>query len=625
MALPVAVFANRRALEMSTDEQPETDLYTDRLAYADAGKPLDMRAVLDALCALLGGTLVQRGGRWEVRAALELAGVNVPAGRAVLSLPAPPDVAGLVTMEAWLVADGSAVVAGQPVAQARYDQADPNGGPSVTTIETLLAPVAGVLHQTAVAGSGYPPGSEAGDVPTAARTLPLAGRAYDAAGDHATPEILSTPAGRLTPAPVARADTGAAGPLYWLGASQHRQQRAGWRFLTATGDSTYAENAFRQGAYFSDPSAWDASGTALLPTAGWVAGEHNPLPATAFPLQLVEAGGSGNAVATAWPVAASDTDARYLESELAPVAAGAEGLPALLSIEAKWVSGIDPASFAFKLASARLWVELVGVTEGGLPLHTTGAVFVLPPAAFSAGFATASARLLLPVLPGVGGVRVRVHPYTYENPLRARVYGGPVDPRAGRLLLKSVALQAQPQGATWKGADSYFASGAGGSVRPPGLEVFHVDAPQRAGLFGGVAYAFRRSVTRTAADSPAAEWARADDLRPAPLLASAVLDTLALRAHPSQALLGAVAHARRPPEALDAIDPPYDAPGRRFAVASRAWDLRPGTTAVSLVEIGEGEYLVLPTLPPRVQLVRGRTQNRVRILLSRRGGVRAIR
>ena len=528
LALPLGVFTNRRALEMSTDEQPETDLYTDRLAYAEAGKPLPQRAVLDALCVLLGGTLVQRGGRWEIRAALEAA-------------------------------------------------------------------------------------------------APVNGRAYDAAGSTATAQLLASPAGRVSPAQTARADAGLAGPLYWQAATQHRQRRAGWRFLTASGDATFTENALRQGEYFGDSAAWDASGTALLPTAGWVPGERSVLPATAFPLQLRSAGEGDTDLATQWPPRTSNTDGRYLESELGPLAAGIEGVPIEITVQAKWLTNDNPTAATFKESRARIWVELVGVEDGGIALRTSGAVLSFAPAEnLAAGFTTATVRLNLPVLPGTVSNRIRVHAYTYTTRLRARDTADGSDTRAGVLLIKSVAVRAMPQGASWKAADGFFASGAGGSVRPPDMAVFHIDAPQRAGLFGGVAHAFLRSVTRTVADSPATQWARADDVRPAPLLASAVLDVLALRANPSQVLVGTVAHTRRPPEALDAIDTPYDAAGRRFAVGARTWDVRPGTSTVSLVEIGAGEYLVLPTLPPKVQLVHGLTSGRVRILLSRRGGVRAI-
>ena len=526
LALPLALFTNRRALEMSSEEEPETDLYTDRLAYLDGDKPLDLRAVVDALAQQQGGTLVQRGGRWELRAALEAA-------------------------------------------------------------------------------------------------APAAGRTYDAAGDHAGDETAPAPAGRLTPERVAKADIGEAYPLYWVGADQHRQRRAGWRYLTATGDATFAENAFRQGDYFAAPTAWDASGTALRPEAGWVAAEPKALAPGLFPLQLVEAGSGSDELATDWPLATGDADARFLESELAPVAAGSEGVALELTVRAKWVSGLTPGTDLFKEAHARLWVQLVALPAGG-GLASTGTVAILPPAGFASEFTTVTVRLRLPLPAGASAPRLRIHPYTYFNPQRARDFTGDRDPRAGRLLLQAVGLKLLPQGATWKAADAYYASGAGGSVRPPGLEVFHVDAPARAGLFGGVAHAFRRSVTRTAADNPATSWARADDLQPAPLLAAAVLDTLALRAHPSQVLTGAVHHTRRPPEILDSIDPPYDASGKRFAVGARSWAMKSGTTDVSLVEIGEGEHLVLPTLPARVRLLHGLVGGRVRIRLRHPQGIRAI-
>lgn len=592
LALPLALFTNRRALEMSSDEQPETDLFTNRLAYAEPGKPLDLRAVLDALAQQQGGTLVQRNGRWELRAALEAA------GGPVTPLVGVPDMA----------ADAPGTV---------Y----PAGTLRTATVAGATTPQ---LFRRVVTGPAPAPPTIAGDanwrfLPTVAT---VAGRTYDAAGDHAGTETTPAPAARLTPERVAKPDQGPANPLYWAEANQHRQRRAGWRFLTATGDAAYATNAFRQGECFSDPAAWDNSGTALLPTAGWQPGERGPLPAPAFPLRLVEAGGESEELATSWPGASGPTDARYLESELAPLADGAEGFPVEISVSAKFYLGreLSLADDVVQLIEARLWVELVGATEGSILLRTAGAVLRFPVVRnLSDAFTTAKARLLLPVLPGTGAVRVRLHAYTYYSPLRARENEAPT-----AFLLQSVALQVQPQGARWKAADAYFASGAGGSVRPAGLDVFHVDAPARAGLFGGVAHAFRRSVTRGPEGNPATQWARADDLQPAPLLASAVLDALALRANPSQVLAGVVHHTRRPPEILDAIDLPYSAPGRRFAVGARRWQLKTGSTEVSLVEIGEGEYLVLPTLPPRVRLLHGLAGGRVRVRLRHLTGIRAI-
>ncbi|WP_460504325.1 hypothetical protein, partial [Hymenobacter agri] len=110
----------------------------------------------------------------------------------------------------------------------------------------------------------------------------------------------------------------------------------------------------------------------------------------------------------------------------------------------------------------------------------------------------------------------------------------------------------------------------------------------------------------------------------APLLAAAVLDTLALRANPSQVFGGTVRHTQQPPEILDSIDLPYDASGKRFAVGARSWALKAGETEVSLVEIGEGEHLVLPTLPPRVRLLHGLVGGRIRIRLRHPEGIRAI-
>ena len=86
VALPVRVLTSRRPLELATQAAPETRVLTERAGYADEkGAPLDCRTVVEALAQLLGGTLVQRGGAWEIRAAMEAAGrvtarVYAPAG-----------------------------------------------------------------------------------------------------------------------------------------------------------------------------------------------------------------------------------------------------------------------------------------------------------------------------------------------------------------------------------------------------------------------------------------------------------------------------------------------------------------------------------------------------------------
>ncbi|MDO7851403.1 hypothetical protein [Hymenobacter convexus] len=76
VALPVCIATNRRPAEIGSLVAPERAVLTERAGYQDdKGAPLDMRQVVDACAQLLGGTLVQRSGRWEIRSVSETAGL----------------------------------------------------------------------------------------------------------------------------------------------------------------------------------------------------------------------------------------------------------------------------------------------------------------------------------------------------------------------------------------------------------------------------------------------------------------------------------------------------------------------------------------------------------------------
>jgi hypothetical protein len=504
LSCPLSAYTNRVAAEMTTDDVPELAAYSDRLAYVDDDKPLDLRTVVNAICQALGGTLVQRRGEWHIISALE----------------------------------------------------------------------------------------------AAAET---SGRIYGPAGASYNLDTLPSPAGRIVPPRIAEKALNL--PPYpravwhWLEASQVRQRRAGWKFYTGTGDAGFADNALRQGAYFSDADFWDASGTAMRPEAGW-----RPSPG-GFPLSLVEAGASSKEVATLWPYGTNG----YLESELAPVEAGREGLPMELSVQAKALGSPDQV--------ASLWVELIAYRTNAGPVSMGAVLNFKTVAGLSEGFTTAKAMVPVGLLTEAFAVRVRVHAYT-AFPLRLTPAGG----TGTFLLVKSVGVQVLPQGAKWEGESSFVASGPGGSVRPGSpLEVFHVDAPANAGLFRGTAYAFRKTLTYGPVD-PLTQWARADDLQLSPLLDSNVLDTMALRANPSLVLSGTVHCLGNPPEPLDAIDAPYDVNGRRFLVGSRTWHVRPARAEVTLIEIGEGEYIAPePALPDGLRIIDGLTQGQPRYRATERG------
>lgn len=511
LTLPLALYTNRKPVELSSEETPELGLGTDRLAYTGDGKPRDLRSVIDALCQLLGGTLVQRYATWYLISPLEAA-------------------------------------------------------------------------------------------------LPAAGRQYTpAAGSGGPANALASPTLRILP--PRQAETALQNPPYpravahWLDGEQRRQRRAGWNYLTGTGDAGFAENAFRQGTYFSNADLWDESATVLRPEAGWQAGPGG------FPLRLVEAGGENDERAAVWPLATTTSDPRYLESELAPVESGREGLPMEISVSAKL---LGPTAYV-----AYLWVEIVAV-RGAEPVSLGAVLPFKAVAGLSDGFSTAKALLPVGALAGAIDARVRLHAYTTYTPGRARTT---VSGDVTHLLVKTVAIQVLPQGAKWKGETAFLATGTGGSVRPESpLEVVHVDTPQNAGLFQGTAYAFRNTVTRGYL-GPTTQWARPDDLQAASLLASAVLDVLALRSNPSQLTSGPVRVLGNPPEPLDSLDDPYSVNGRRFLVGSCTWDVQPARATITNLEIGAGEFVGTPPpfLPNGVRVLRGLGPNgAVRVLLSRR-------
>jgi hypothetical protein len=264
---------------------------------------------------------------------------------------------------------------------------------------------------------------------------------------------------------------------------------------------------------------------------------------------------------------------------------------------------------------------VVYTDAAGLNPRTLGSVLTAKAVAgLKDGFVTATALLPVGLLPGGSRARVRLHPYTVLPVYRARTSASGDVVAQNTLLVKSVGLQVRPQGAKWKGETAFVATGTGGSVRPSSpLDVFHVDAPDGAGLFEGTALAFRRTLTRGPL-APTTQWARADDLLPSPLLAANVLDVLALRANPSQLLTGTVRCYGLPPEPLDTLDAPYDAGGgRRWLVGSRAWHVRPARVDITVIEIGPGESLAPTLLPDGLRIIDGLTQNQPRYRATDQG------
>lgn len=525
VALPVRLFSNRKAAEMATAEALELAGYTDRLGYTDEkGGPLDCRAVLDACCQALGGTLAQRDGMWQLFTPLEAA-------------------------------------------------------------------------------------------------TPTPGRAYGAGGTPApAPPLIPAPAATVRPPEVA---TAAAHDWLWLEASQQVQRRAGWKSFSAETDTGFAKQAFRQGDYFHTALVWHPASTALQPVAGWVAGAGSGAPL--FPLALAQAGGKAGEVAASWPRPATGSGpgvffptvragaaSAYLESEAAPLLAGREGLAFRLTLSARFVA-LDPG---FTGDRATVLVEIVSQDGAGY-LTGQGHVFTVP-LETGATRQLVTASVVLPIgLPVDTPLRPRLRLHPYQAPATGINFGpggisGNFLPARGRsaLLVESLVLELLPQHAEWDGAQTFTAVAPGGTVRPQEpLSVFHADVPAAAGLYAGNVFAFRRAVSRGVA-GPTTAWERPGDVRPAPLLHSAALDVLALRANPSRVLTGPVRHRQTPaqpprnPEFGDAVDAPHDIDGRRWFVASRRWHVRPALSEVALLEIGPGAFLLPPTyaLPDQVLL-----------------------
>jgi hypothetical protein len=554
IALPLQFFVNRRDATMADDDAPELVATTNRTGYWDESKnePENQRAVTDALAQALGGTLCQRGGTWQVRSALE-ALVDAP-GRAYL--------------------------------------------PAGT-------------------GDGFP--------------------------------IALAPTATVTPSRV--------GPLHWLDGSQLKRVRAGWKSLTGQTDAGWLKNAFPSGAVFSDKNAWLPDFSKLRPVAGW-----HPAPGATFPLIFTRAGDKGSDYSTLWPRSfnGSQADGRYLESPLLPLAAGTEAVPAVLTFSGKLV----PTDY-YQDAQGNSYVAPITPDKAVLPYEilidgqSTGqrlAEFkqvassatkdltfeaVLPSLPSTAGgavlrlyswFATetdllATSKVFVPSGLGIfqkddvvrydfGTGVYRLFVARQDNALGFALLSGPsvysaffyeipaTNAASGQFLLSSVAVQLRPQGATWEAEDNFRADGPAGTVRPTEvLKVYHPDPPLSAGLFGGNLFAFGRGVGLLDGTQPTS-WARKIDLKPTPLFEANVHDGLALRTGSSRLVTGAL-HYASPPRLLDTLDLPYDIPGRRFFVASTAWNMRPEEVDVSLTEIGPGADAPDPllALPDGVRVI----------------------
>jgi hypothetical protein len=535
VALPVGIYTNRRDEAMSDEDAPELAATSNRTGYWEESKnePIFCRDVLSALAQALGGTLCQRGARWEVRSPLE-----------------------------------------------------------------------------------------------AAKTAQ--GRTYRPAGTPLAAVIVTPPLAAITPP----RPNGVPASLFWIGRSQRKLVRAGWKSLVGQTDVGYLKNALPLGKVFSDPYAWSEDRATLRAITQWLPGPSG------FPLVLSRLGQKGGDYATQWPrsAATSAADTRYLQSPALPLVAGAEAIPAYLSITAKLVASdtylnaqggqsASPTTATKALLPYEVLID--GFSQGVQVLEVVGDTTVtVPLLALLNGAAGAVVRfgawyapdtnvlanapgfdsgkgyqpgdvIKYPRASGGPGLWVALLPQK-ENGFGANypptsVYKGywaevtPTNQATGTLLVSEVGVQLRPQGGTWEGEDNFRADGPGGTVRPTEpLKAFHADVPITAGLYAGNLYAFGKAVA-LADGTMSTSWARAIDLLPSPLFESNVYDALALRSGNSKLLLGTLRHRGAPPRLLDALDTPSDLPGRRFLVAARAWEAKRCRLEVSLLEIGAGE------------------------------------
>jgi hypothetical protein len=470
------------------------------------------------------------------------------------------------------------------------------------------------------------------------------GRAYRVAGTPDGARTAAAPSATIRPPRLSG--------LHWLDAQQVKQIRAGWKSLTGSTDVGWLKNAFPAGAVFSDKNAWLPDLSQLRPLAGW-----HPAPRRNFPLVFSRAGDKGTDYATEWPrsLSKSQSDGRYLESPLLPLAAGTEAVPAFLTLSGKLVPteyyhDAENNTVVSPNTAAKAVVSYEVLVDG----QSTGRKLAELKQVANSATKDVTFEAVIPPLPSTaGGAVLRVHSWIAEDtgvlsnaivavPLNflqrfakgrvvrydfgtgtyrlfvARQDDAPAsafsagyqayfaeinatDTATGQLLISSIGIQLRPQQATWDGEDNFRADGPGGTVRPTEvLKVYHPDPPLSAGLFGGNLLAFGRGVGLLDGTQPTS-WARKIDLAATPLFESNVLDGLALRAGASRLLTGPLRYAgTQLPRLLDSIDAPSDVPGRRFMVATWEWRVKKRLTEVSLVEIGPDGSL--PVLPAGVRL-----------------------
>jgi hypothetical protein len=543
ISLPVQVFTNRRDSAMSDADAPELLTTTNRAGYYDEekGTAADQRTVTDALAQVLGGTLVQRQGSWQVRSALEAAldapgRAYQPAGTAAgeLVAPAPTDTVLPPGTDRWHWVEG---------AQANHVRAGWKyllGSTDVGWFKNAFWQGAVFSDAAAWLDDASKLRGTSGWRPPAGQPFPLVlQRVGEKGKDHSTlwPRSAagSSRDGRYLESPVLPLAAGL---------------EAVPAFITFTGKFIASE-------FYADA----AGVTVGAPTAAKTA---------TLPFEVVIDGHVASGVGLATFDLAKDNAAKDTTFEL-PLAA----LPA-----------------GAQSATLRLYSWLApdaGQLDQATDLASAGGLVFVKDSLVKSDFGTGVYRLFAAKRDFVGPPLTNTDDWAELTATNAS---------SGTLLLSSVGIQLRPQGATWDGEDNFRADGPGGNIRPTEtLKSYHVDVPLTAGLYAGNLYAFGRGTGLTDG-TMTTSWSRSLDKDASPLLEANVFDQLALRANPSRLVPGLIRHNKsRPPLLLDSVDLPFDLPGRRFLVAASAWYTMAAQTDVSLIEIGVGADAPAPEFP----------------------------
>lgn len=542
IALPVQIFTNRRDVAMATMDAPELVTTTNRTGYYDAEKDEadNQYSVVNALGQLLGGTLVQRQGTWQLRSAQEAA-VDAP-GRAYR--PAGTPVGDVVA----LAPSGTIL----PPGPARWHWLEASQTKQVRPgWKSLIGTTnAGWLENAFWQGEVF-------------------NDEYAWLDDYS--KLRGTngwyaPPGKSFPLVLQRVG------------EKGKDHSTLWPRSTAF--------SLRDGRFLISPPLPLAAGLEAVPAVLRFTGKLVPadyyldydsnavaMPTTAakayLPYEvLIDGHSTGIQLAEFVRVEGSNAKDTVFEVELPPLPSQALG--ATMQV----YSWHAPDTNLFRDAAG--YSPFVSYKKGDVVRDY-----------YAQGQNLFVARRDQATYPSNQPPAVFLPPAEWA-PVEA------TDRARGNLLITSVGIQLRPQGATWEAEDNFRADGPGGTVRPTEpLKVYHPDVPIDAGLFAGNLYAFGKGVGNTDGVMTTS-WARAIDLDAAPLLQANVFDGLALRANNARLLTGVIRHKSiLPPYLLDSVDAPTDVPGRRFFVGSTTWRTRAAETEVSLIEIGPSNALVV--------------------------------